>query len=245
MQKMITGIYLLFVIQISVFSQNHTLELSVGVSSNRGLNLYSENGYISPIVAKNRIFPVLGINSITKRKNLNLNTLTLASHFTGHTLIFDNKLFPGKYNFHFKAYYFSMLLGYCHEWPLMNLIGKDHGMNNLYFGIGANMNVLISQRFQYSADTIISNTGKVLYTSNKVISPVPKQMLNTLLQVRYFIRNKNQKVSSNLCMQYMIAFGNTYRATYAHNYGRIPDNLIMANRGHIFNLIYSVALRSK
>lgn len=226
--------------------KSHQLEFFAGLSRNTDLNLYSLFGDVIPLVTKGKTFPQFGINYRVEKNTRAVNTFTLATHITGHILSLNKQQFPD-HKFNFKSYYSSLLLGYCREWPVSKLMGIKNDHPNLYFGVGLNLNFMITNKFPYNADSARSKDGKWLYTTplqNRIV-PGPNVTINSNLQLRYKIKNKSGKESGSIVTQFMRAFGKTYGVNYTYKFDGISDDIVLANRGHLVNFIVTIPLRKK
>jgi hypothetical protein len=243
-------IVILFIHEISNAQHTRGISAYTGLANNFGLNVYSESGYRSIMFHRQRLFPVLGLQFSKILKNSSINSFHIASHFTGHKIFLNREIFPSASSYNIKGKNYSVLIGFLREWPVMKslLEGRNNSKNSscIYVGAGVSINLGITNKFPFSADSATSINGSWYFAKSDFPKvPTNNRMLNGTLSLRYLHKAKTGKELLNLECQLLWAFSRTYKVRYHYEYEGINDNLIVVNRGLLLNLLLSKPLWQK
>ena len=215
------------------------------VSRSFNENIYSQSGFLLPVVVKGRVFVDVALGYKVQKPNGAINQYEFLTYTSGHRIALDSKLFSGSKRFAYKSYVLSAGIGYKRLWPILKQYYERKKVENkLFFGLMINVTGVLNSQFPYGFDSVISNSNKALvgYGSTGVSTLVAKPNLNFGLVLSYKLTNKQAKEAISISTETQLSLGRVYLATYKYKYDGIVDNFLVANRGYLTNITLTVPL---
>ncbi len=232
-------------LSFKTFCQHKSIYINTNVARTFNHNIYSESGYILPVVVKNRTLYNFALGYKVQRKNGALSQYEILTYSTGHRIGVDKNLFPGTELFSFRSYSLSIGVGYKRLWPILKQFFElNKFKDRLYFGPVFNLTNNIRSSFAYGYDNVISPSNKILtgYGSSYVVTSFAKPNLNLGANLSYRLLRKDAREALTFSSEIQLSLGSIYNVSYRYKYDDIEDLFYIKNRGYSYSFSLSIPL---